>query len=162
MQGSSKDPLSLSGLDPDAIAASVEAKKVKPKPPPTEMDMKKEERLNAKEKRLSSGIAAAAGTPTPSAPVEAKREVDKSLLLDRLTGYRERFPHLKKRNNVTVKSSAEDIQDELHYCEMQLGSKNDGSMGAMILHGAVLAVETIHRDVWKPLGLNLNGLLLPK
>ena len=28
----------------------------------------------------------------------------------------------------------------------------------MILHGAMVAVETIHRDVYNPLGLNLNGL----
>jgi len=151
-----KDPLSMNGLDPDAINATIEAKKSKAKPP-TELEVKKEERLNLKEKRLSSGAgpSSAVGPPPQEVPPPAH---DKSTLLDKLGAYRERFPHLKKRNNVTVKSSAEDILDELHYCEMQLGSKQDGSMGGMVLHGTVLAIETIHREVWNPLGLNLNGL----
>lgn len=151
---SSNDPLELGGLEPAAIAAAVEAKKNKK---PNEAEMAKEARLASKEKRLSKGdVAAMQKVEAPPPPPLS--EVDKSALLDKLIAYRERFPHLKKRNNVSIKSSAEDIEDELHYCEMQLGSRKDGSMGAIVLHSAMLAVETIHRDVWNPLGLNLNGL----
>ena len=150
-----KDPLMLEELDPDKIDAAIFDKKTKKKAEPTEFDVKKEERLQMKEKRMS-GAFSKAPDATP-APVPTP-ELDKSSLLDRLGAYRERFPHLKKRNNVTVKSSQEDILDELHYCEMQLGSKQDSNVGGMILHGTMLAVETIHRDVWNPLGLNLNGL----
>lgn len=152
----SKDPLDLGGLDPARIEEVVKSNKTKAKAPPTELELKKEERLGQREKRLSAPGASKDKDVAPLPPPE--QEVDKSALLDKLTAYRERFPHLKKRNNVTVRSSAEDILDELHYCAMQLGSKQDGSVGAMIMHSTMLAVETIHRDVWNPLGLNLNGL----
>lgn len=153
-----KDPLSMSDLDPIKIEEAIEAKK-RPNKPINELDIKKEERLMSKEKRLSEKSF----VPTPtSAPKEAKEapvsEVDKSKLLDKLSQYRERFPHLKKRSNVTVKSSVEDILDEIHYCETQLGSKNDGNFGCMLLHGAMVALESVHRDVWNPLGLNLTGI----
>ena len=155
MASSSKDPLSLSGLDPEVISKEVDAKKAKTKAP-TELDIKKEERLAMKEKRLS--VTAPIAPEIKKEPPPEPTQADKSALLDKLGAYRERFPHLKKRNNVSVKSSADDILDELHYCELQLGSKQDGNMGSMLLHGTVLAIETIHRDVWNPLGLNLNGL----
>ena len=151
------DPLSMGDLNPNKIAAEVAEKKIKKKPESTEAELKKEERLMMKEKRMSAPFAASAtpSAPPPPPPVSAE---EKSALLDKLGAYRERFPHLKKRNNVTVKSSADDIEDELHYCEMQLGSRQDNNIGGMILHGSMLAIETIHRDVYNPLGLNLNGL----
>ena len=160
MASSSKDPLALGGLDPSEIEAAVESKKASKGKAPSELDKQKEARLAQKEQRLNQVKSAADAPPsTGPAPTPAPpKEVDKSALLDKLGAYRERFPHLKKRNNVNVKSSAEDILDELHYCEVQLGSRQDGSMGCMVLHGAMVAVETIHRDVWNPLGLNLTGL----
>ena len=150
------DPLSLSDLNPNKIAAEVADKKIKRKAEPTELELKKEERMLMKEKRMTAPFAASA-TPAPPPPPPVSVE-EKSALLDKLGAYRERFPHLKKRNNVTVKSSADDIEDELHYCEMQLGSRQDNNIGGMILHGSMLAIETVHRDVYNPLGLNLNGL----
>ena len=149
------DPLSLSDLNPNKIAAEVAEKKIKKKPESTEAELKKEERLMLKEKRMNAPFAASATPPPPPPPVSVE---EKSALLDKLGAYRERFPHLKKRNNVTVKSSADDIEDELHYCEMQLGSRQDNNIGGMILHGSMLVIETVHRDVYNPLGLNLNGL----
>tara|TARA_X000000368_G_scaffold418069_1_gene416403 strand:- start:343 stop:1059 length:717 start_codon:yes stop_codon:yes gene_type:complete len=159
---SNRDPLELGGLDPVAISTAIQDKKNGTKKPASELEMQKEARLASKEKRLNSGTPSAG----PKAPVSTDRspptppppEVDKSALLDKLVAYKERFPHLKKRNNVSVKSSADDILDELHYFEMQLGSKQDSSMGMMLLHGSMVAVEAIHRDVWNPLGLNLQGL----
>ena len=150
------DPLSLSDLNPNKIAAEVAEKKIKKKAEPTELEIQKEQRLAMKEKRISGPSGPnAPSAPPPPPPVSIE---EKSALLDKLGAYRERFPHLKKRNNVTVKSSADDIEDELHYCEMQLGSRQDNNIGGMILHGSMLAIETVHRDVYNPLGLNLNGL----
>ena len=150
------DPLSLSDLNPNKIAAEVAEKKIKKKAEPTEIEVQREQRLQNKEKRMGGPSGPnAPPAPPPPPPVSAE---EKSALLDKLGAYRERFPHLKKRNNVTVKSSADDIEDELHYCEMQLGSRQDNNIGGMILHGSMLAIETIHRDVYNPLGLNLNGL----
>ena len=150
------DPLSLSDLNPNKIAAEVAEKKIKKKAEPTEIEVQREQRLQNKEKRMGGASGPnAPSAPPPPPPVSAE---EKSALLDKLGAYRERFPHLKKRNNVTVKSSADDIEDELHYCEMQLGSRQDNNIGGMILHGSMLAIETIHRDVYNPLGLNLNGL----
>ena len=73
--------------------------------------------------------------------------------------YRERFPHLKKRNNLTGKSSLEEVEDELHYIELQLGSSSGATnFGATVLYGTMLGVERLTNDYWNPLGLNLNGL----
>ena len=150
------DPLSLSDLNPNKIAAEVAEKKIKKKAEPTEIEVQREQRLQNKEKRMGGASGPnAPSAPPPPPPVSIE---EKSALLDKLGAYRERFPHLKKRNNVTVKSSADDIEDELHYCEMQLGSRQDNNIGGMILHGSMLAIETVHRDVYNPLGLNLNGL----
>jgi len=41
---------------------------------------------------------------------------------------------------------------------MQLGLRDDSSFGAVLLHGAMVVAKSISRDVWNPLGLNLNGL----
>ena len=156
----SKDPLDLAGLDPANLAKVLDGKNSKGKLP-TELEVKKEARLELKEQRISKGLSAGKSggnqseTPPPAVHFDV---VDKSSLLDRLGAYRERFPNLKKRNNVTAKSGVEDILDELHYCEVQLGSKQDGSMGCTLLHGTMVAVESFHRDVWNPMGLRLTGL----
>ena len=153
------DPLSLGDLNPNKIAAEVAEKKIKKKAEPTEIEVQREQRLQNKEKRMGGASGPnAPSAPPPAPPPPPVSAEEKSALLDKLGAYRERFPHLKKRNNVTVKSSADDIEDELHYCEMQLGSRQDNNIGGMILHGSMLVIETVHRDVYNPLGLNLNGL----
>ena len=153
----SKDPLSLSELDPANIARAKEENQIKPTRAQSEADKKKEERLLMKEQRLSSSKKTEKQTPYVE---DVYTEVhDKSKLLDKLYAYRKRFPHLEKRNNVTAKSDIEDILDELHYCEVQLGQKKDsGGIGGMLLHGTMIGIEHVTRDVWNPLGLNLNGL----
>ena len=160
---SARDPLDLAGLDPGNISKTIDDKKGGKSKVPTELEVKKEERLASKESRMAKGLsnpippAGKGGQMAPEAgpPPEV---YDKSYLLDRLGAYRERFPHLKKRNNVTAKSGVEDILDELHYCEVQLGSKQDGSMGCTLLHGTMIGVESFARDVWNPMGLRLTGL----
>lgn len=148
----------LNDLAPEQISKTISAKGSKAAKPPSELEISKEARLASKEKRLAGGSAAGTGAAAASAMPPPPPPVDKSALLDQITAYRERFPQLKKRNNVSAKSTAEDLQDELHYIEMQLGSRQDGNFGALILHGTMLGIETLHRDVWNPFNLNLNGL----
>jgi hypothetical protein len=158
---SSRDPLDLAGLDPGNISKTIDEKKGGKAKLPTELEVKKEERLASKESRMAKQISTHAPAGKGGQTVEAPpppEVYDKSYLLDRLGAYRERFPHLKKRNNVTAKSGVEDILDELHYCEVQLGSKQDGSMGCTLLHGTMIGVESFTRDVWNPMGLRLTGL----
>eukprot|EP00965_Chrysotila_dentata_P078720 2595042-Pleurochrysis_carterae.AAC.1 len=152
-----KDPLDLGGLEPALIASEVDAKK-KQKSLNSELGLIKEARLASKEKRLSTQSTPTSSTAHAAPPPPIDSSEQKSRMLDKIFAYRERFSELRKRNNVSAKSTFEDIKDELHYCETQLGSKSDGSVGAMALHSAMMALETIHRDVWNPLNLNLNGL----
>ena len=159
------DPLDLGGLDPAVIQSKI-ADRDKKKP--NELEVMKEARLAEKEKRLAqnkrteqivkSGVAASSSEPPSTAPPPPK--IDKSVLLDKISAYRERFPHLKKRNNVTAKSTIDEVQDELHYIELQLGSTSGkgGNIGALVLSGTMHALETVTRDHFNPLGLNLDGL----
>lgn len=148
------DPLALSELDPKNIDASVAASKVKAKPT-SELDLKKEERLSQKEQRLAAKQAHAASGPSALPPPPP---VDPSKLLDKIAAYKERFPFLKSRNKVSAKSTIEELEDEIHFLELQLGSSKDGSTGTMIFVGAMMGLETVARDVWNPLGLKLQGL----
>jgi hypothetical protein len=160
---SSKDPLSLGELDSELIQARIDARDKKTGKVPSELELQKEARLAEKEKRLTSGgptsqarKAAVPSEAPPSAPPPPK---DRSVLLDKITAYRERFPHLKKRNTLSGKSSIEEIEDELHYCELQLGSQGGAqNLGATVLYGTMLGLEKVTNEYWNPLGLNLNGL----
>ena len=156
-----KDPLCLDGLEPNAIAATVAKNNAKGKQP-SELDVMKEERLKAKEARLGGGPSAAVKTvnvkappePPPAAPITA----DPQVLLDKIGAYKERFPNLKTRNvKLSAKSSLEEMLDELHYIEVQLGSNRDNSMGTMVFVGGMVGIEAVsHR--WNPLNLRLEGL----
>ena len=156
MSAKPKDPLDLVGLEPAIIELQVEDKKNKKKAPATELEKEKEKRLQLKEQRLSSSISQI--NVKPQLPVQEIEEVDKSALLDKIVAYRDKFPNLKKRNTVSAKSCAEDLYDELHYIEMQLGYKKDNNLGALLMHGSMHAVEYVHNEVFNPFNLNLNGL----
>ena len=149
---SSKDPMDMAGLEPASISKAIEEKSKAKIRPPSELDLKKEERLSKKEERMQAKLNAAAAPPPPP-PV-----FDPSYLLDMIGAYRERFPHLKSRNKVSAKSTVEELEDEVHYIEMQLGSSKDGSLGCLVLHGSMVGLEFFTRDVYNPLGLNLTGL----
>ena len=154
-----EDPLDMADFDPERLEQRIEEIKVEKAPKgkavPSELEAKKEERLAMREKRLA-GIPQA---PEPPPPAPGPPPQYRSMLLDKIAAYRERFPNLKKRNNVTARSSLEEIEDELHYCEMQLGKGTDGlNIGATVLWGSMVAVERITHDYWNPLGLNLHGL----
>ena len=78
-----------------------------------------------------------------------------------LTRTRRRFPNLKSRNKVGPKSSPEEIEDELHYIQLQLGSSTQsGNFGAVALCTAMACLErsTSSRVLDNPLNLDLRGL----
>ncbi len=155
------DPLDLGGLEPRVIEAQIAERDTKKKNGPSELEMQKEARLAEKEKRLRTPSAASSvSAKAPSRAPPPPPEVDKSLLLDKITAYRERFTHLKKRNNVTAKSTADELTDELHYIETQLGANGNHShsIGAHLLVGTMKTIEVATTYYFNPLGLDLTGL----
>lgn len=150
----------MSELDPQMIESKVAGRNTKTKAAPSELEVQKETRLAEREKRLATGAKLAPNSAPelpPDAPIPPK--LNRSMLLDKITAYRERFPNIKKRNNIGAKSSDEEILDELHYCELQLGSQGGtSSLPATVLYGTMLGIEKITTDYWNPLGLQLNGL----
>ena len=157
MGSSSNDPLMLGDLEPAVLAAKMHARDNKSKPA-NELEMQKEARLAEKEKRLAQKATQKMPLESPPLAPPPPKE-DKSAMLDRIQAYRERFTHLRKRNNVSAKSTIDELEDELHYIEMQLGaSTSSHNVGALMLVGSMHGIELITRDYFNPLGLNLNGL----
>ena len=150
----SDDPLKLQGLDVDAIGEAVEGRKRPGKKESTESKLRAETAAK-REERLA---APPPMRPMPEPPRPEVESIDhKSLLLDKAQAYRERFPHLKSRNKISGKSSLDEITDEVHYLEQQLGSR-DGHMGHQMFQLAISGVEEITTKHYNPLGLNLIGL----
>jgi len=108
-----------------------------------------------KEERLEKGGGPCSAPPPPMPPPESIDE--KSALLDKIQAYRERFPQMKSRNKLTAKSGLDEIKDELHYIEQQLGQK-EGHMGQQVFQLAMTTVEEVTTKYHNPLGLNLVGL----
>jgi len=152
----SEDPMMMGGLSAESIAEAVEIKKMskKAKDPiaqkNAETAAKREERLQSRggDRELPPAPAAA------TAPV--KPPVDKSSLLDKIEAYRERFPQLKARNKLTGKSTTEEVQDELHYIEQQLGQR-EGHMGSHVFLLVMTGLEE-STNYYNPLDLQLQGL----
>ena len=46
-----------------------------------------------------------------------QEQAQKQSMLDKIGKYKSKFPDLSQRNKVSVKSSIEELQDELHYIE---------------------------------------------
>lgn len=161
--------LALMGVfEPTALEAIAQNKTDSSKPQTTAQkesasrSAQKEERLREKEDRLQGKKGSVHPPPVsvpPPPPPPPPNPVDKSTLLDKIDAYRKRFPGLKKRNNVSIKSHIEECQDELHYIEMQLGSAdgNDG-VAAMMFVSAMNVAETITTKYYNPMGLRLEGL----
>lgn len=150
----SEDPLRMAGLDPEAIEmAPRKGKKIE-----TEEAKIRAQTNAAKEERLQSKAKGGGGPSLPSAPpVPEEPPKDRSKLLDKVQAYKEKFPHLKSRNKLSGKSAVEEIEDELHYYEQQLGTK-DGSMHVQIFLASMAGLERVTEKHYNPLGLNLSGL----
>jgi len=146
----SKDPLHMGELPSvEELDELVGAKKKKPD---SEAATLRAETNAKKEERLSKGPKMAP-TPPPPPPPEVE---DPQPLVDRIYRYRERFPDLKQRNKVSVKSTIEELKDELHYYETQLGG-NKANMGMQVFHATMGGLEQATR-YYNPLNLNLAGL----
>lgn len=141
-----------------------------------------EERLGAREvakaeAKQTKGRKAAA-PPKESAPPpmpkkseaqEKKEEAAKEKefkqrqkLLDKILQYREKFKFLKKRNSVGIKSSMNELLDEVHYIQQQLGSPAEGGAdnpACMALVTGMFGMEYISEQPgYNPLDLRLRGL----
>jgi len=144
----SEDPLFLGGLDGNAIEVAVTTRPGKQKKESDASKLradtaaKKEERLHTGKKESVPAVPAAPPPP----------EVDKSAMLDTIFNYRERFPELKSRNKCSTRSTVDELEDELHYIEKQLGGK-DQNIGFTALLACMSGLEYVN-----PLGLNLRGL----
>ena len=148
----SEDPLRLGGLDNEVIEAQVETRKGgKGVKRDSAAAMLRAETAAKKEERMNREPAPMA-PPPPEVPVE-----NKSFLLDKIQAYRERFPHLKSRNKVSARSTIDEIDDELHYLEQQLGQK-EGHMGHQLFMLTLTGLEHVTTKHYNPLGLNLIGL----
>jgi len=147
-----EDPLALNHLNADAIEAAVSKGKKKAGSEIREMNART---AAMKEERMSRPSVAGPSQPPPPPPPPTP-EIDRTALLDKMHAYKERFPQLKSRNKIGGKSSTEEIEDEVHYMEQQLGQRQ-GSMGASMLVLAMSGVEEMSKH-YNPLGLNLTGL----
>ena len=147
----SEDPLKLGLLDGEVIA---EAVKKRGKKPDSEAALIRAETNARKEERLSQPKAP---PPPPPPPPEPEVKVDRSDLLDKIGNYRERFPDLKSRNKISGKSTIEEMQDELHFYEKQLGSSN-GNMSGNLFVASMAGIEHVTAHYFNPLNLDLSGL----
>jgi hypothetical protein len=148
----------MAGFDPEVLMAEKIEKASKSKiKPPSELDIKREERKQT-EAQTKAIKEARLNKPPPPPPPTPEELIDPSVLLDRVHAYRERFPQLKSRNSkLSGKSSIDELLDEIHYIELQLGGNKDGNVGNMIFIGSMMALEN-STQLFNPLNLNLNGL----
>ena len=146
------DPLNLIELDPVMLGAAPEeraaAKKKggasSSKAPSEPKEMKKQKEV----------VAAMAETPQELPPPPSPEEL--RVMLDKIGAYKERFPNLKSRNKKL--STPEEIEDELHYIQLQLGSSTQsGNFGALALCTAMTCLER-STEFYNPLNLDLRGL----
>ena len=149
----SDDPLRLSGLaDTSEIESAVETRK-RGKKAMDPVAQKNAETAAKREERLAQPRDPGPSTapPPPPEPVE-----DKSALLDKINAYKERFTHLKSRNKLSGKSGLDEIRDELHFIEQQLGQR-EGNMSVQLYLLAMSGLEE-GTKYYNPLNLNLTGL----
>ena len=130
-----------------------------------------QEAMKAAPKNASKGKAKKSAPPPPPPPPDVERkesEEEKAIrkeiearerqgMLDKIMNYRERFKHIKKRNNVSGKSSWDELADELHYIEAQLGAQPENNAAAIALIAGCYGIEQVNKQ-FNPLGLDLTGL----
>ena len=128
----------------------------------------KEEKKRGKKQAAPPKESAPIPIPATKSKAQEKKEVEadkdefrrRQKLLDKILQYREKFD-LKKRNNVGIKSSMEELLDEVHYIQQQLGQPEDGAdnPACMALIAGMFGLEYIHEQQgFNPLGLKLQGL----
>lgn len=137
-----------------------------------------EEKLGAREQAKQEGKKQSKKAAPPKEPAsmpippkskaQEKKEMEeqkedfkrRQKLLDKIMQYREKFG-VKKRNNVGIKSSMEELLDEVHYIQQQLGEPDEGAdnPACMALIATMFGMEYMHEQQgWNPMGLKLRGL----
>ena len=147
--------MQLGGLDADVIQGAVETRKKGGKN--AEVRQLNAETAAKKEERLSKASSSSSAPPPPPAPAPEAPVEDKSKLLDKIQAYKERFPQLKSRNKLTAKCSYDELLDEVHYIEQQLG-QSEGHMGHHVFFMMLSGLEEVTARHYNPLNLNLTGL----
>ena len=149
------DPLNLIELEPAVLSAAQEeraAARKKVNAGSTSKEAKEPKEL----KKQKDVVAAMEATPPELPPPPSPEEM--RVMLDKINAYKERFPHLKSRNKTSPKSTPEELEDELHYLQLQLGSSTQGgNFGAAVLSTAMACLER-STEYYNPLGLDLRGL----
>ena len=145
------DPLNLIELDPVMLSAAQEERAAKKKGGASSSKAPSEPKEMKKQKEV---VAAMAETPQELPPPPSPEEL--RVMLDKIGAYKERFPNLKSRNKKL--STPEEIEDELHYIQLQLGSSTQsGNFGALALCTAMTCLER-STEFYNPLNLDLRGL----
>ena len=138
------DPVMLSAAQEERVAAKKKGGASSSKAPSEPKEMKKQKEV----------VAAMAETPQELPPPPSPEEL--RVMLDKIGAYKERFPNLKSRNKKL--STPEEIEDELHYIQLQLGSSTQsGNFGALALCTAMTCLER-STEFYNPLNLDLRGL----
>ena len=147
------DPLNLLELDPVMLSAAQEERVAAKKKGGASSS--KAPCCEPKEtKKQKEVVAAMAETPQELPPPPSPEEL--RVMLDKIGAYKERFPNLKSRNKKL--STPEEIEDELHYIQLQLGSSTQsGNFGALALCTAMTCLER-STEFYNPLNLDLRGL----
>ena len=145
------DPLNLIELDPVMLSAAQEERAAAKKKGASSSKAPSEPKEMKKQKEV---VAAMAETPQELPPPPSPEEL--RVMLDKIGAYKERFPNLKSRNKKL--STPEEIEDELHYIQLQLGSSTQsGNFGALALCTAMTCLER-STEFYNPLNLDLRGL----
>ena len=128
----------------------------------------KEEKKRGNKKQAAPPKESSAPPIPPKSKAQEKKDAEeekveftrKQKLLDKIMQYREKF-NVKKRNNVGIRSSMEELLDEVHYIQQQLGEPDEGAdnPACMALIATMFGIEYMHEQQgWNPMGLKLHGL----
>ena len=167
------DPTSIENLRTDVFESRFEEIEAEPQPAKPTKGKGKKAAAAAAAPAEGSSSSKPAPPPAPSKAAEKAKAAEaervekekekeqqmKQALLDKILAYRERFKHIKKRNNVSIKSSLEELKDEIHYIQSQLGTPDrEDNPASLALIAAMFGLEQVTERHYNPLNLDLAGL----
>ena len=154
--GESQNASNKKAMQKDMAAAAKEAKKEAVKAQSAREKKQQQERAAAERASDIMRKKQEAETDRQLAEDEA---AERQISLDKITSYRDKFKHLKKRNTVSARSTLDEVLDEVHYIEMQLGQADPalGNPACLAMAAAMTGLESM-TDHYNPLGLKLSGL----
>lgn len=155
------DPSSVANLRSDVVEAKMQMANAPPEiPAPPPKKQPKKQMDHNKQAEIAGKKLMDQQKEKEEEARKAYEQEQKQKCLDKISLYRDKFKHLKKRNTVSAKSSLEEIEDEVHYIEMQLGSSEPGAdnPACMALVAGMTGVEYVTENHYNPLNLNLTNL----